>query len=412
LENYKAIANLITKYRKATLNDGEQRQLNEWLEQSEENKKLFKRLTDESYLAKLNAIDLDAKRKRFYRLFGKQTTLAIPTIRIGQLSVAAIFVVLVSGFVWISFFKEPESTVVTDIASPEKSKSEIKKPPPLDTYTPGKSEAVLSLDNGFRIGLDTVEDGPIGSVGNVELVKLKNGQIEFTPGAGRGMKVIAAHNSHVTVSTPRGGQYQLTLSDGSKVWLNASSEFRFPANLNEQERNVSLSGEAYFEVSRVQSSGDHRNKRFIVNVNAVKVYVIGTKFNIMSYGEENVMKTTLKQGTVVIFNGEEKEIITSGDQARIDKKGEISISKDVDVEEETAWKDKGIKLSNATLEQVIHQISRLYDIDILIDKETVFEKHMNYEIDGNTPLPKALYNVEKITKVGYKYQEGKVLFSN
>lgn len=413
MENYIEIADLIIRYREATINEHEQRQLDEWLAQSEENKELFNHLTDKSYRTILDTIDLDAEKREVFRLSREKIKWVMPVMPLDWRSVAAIIVVCVvlGAIGWKAFFGKSEATAVVNVGVDKRYLIQIKEPPPLYAYTPGKSKAVLSLDNGFKIGLDTAEDGLIGSVGNVDLVKLKNGHIEFAPNAGRTKKVIAAYNSRVTVYTPRGAQYQLTLSDGSSVWLNAATELKFPANLNEQERSVVLSGEAYFQVSKQRSPRDQTNKRFIVRVNEVKVYVIGTTFNIMSYKGEEVMKTTLKQGTVEITKGLEKEIITSGNQARIDSTGHISISKKVNVDDETAWKDKGVKLRNATLKQVLNQISRLYDVDIIVEKSTAAQDDLSVDIPGNTALPDALDAVRTISYLNYKYEGGKVKFS-
>src|SRR5205085_10936617 len=139
---------------------------------------------------------------------------------------------------------------------------------------PGGNKAILTLANGQQIILDSAANGTLTSQGNTKVIKLDSGQLAYTA-TGASDEVL--YNS---ISTPRGGQYQIVLADGSKVWLNAASSLRFPASFYGNERNVELTGEGYFEITK------NAAKPFHVKVNDMQVEVLGTHFNINAYNDE------------------------------------------------------------------------------------------------------------------------------
>ena len=222
-----------------------------------------------------------------------------------------------------------------------------------DAISPGSNKAVLTLADGSTIVLDNVHNGTISTQGNVAVLKLNDGKLAYNT-------VNEAESGPVynSISTPRGGQYQLVLSDGSIVWLNAASSLRFPTGFNGGERKVELTGEAYFEVAKDAS------KPFRVEVNGMEVEVLGTHFNINSYEDESPIRTTLLEGSVKVNSGNHTVLLKPGQQAELGKRGTIEIKKDADVEEAVAWKNGKFQFDNTSIYSVMHQLSRWYDVDV------------------------------------------------
>jgi ferric-dicitrate binding protein FerR (iron transport regulator) len=163
------------------------------------------------------------------------------------------------------------------------------------------------------------------------------------------------------MSTPRGGNYQLNLSDGTKVWLNSSSTIKYPLVFQENERRVILTGEAYFEVAKNQS------KPFYVETENMTIHVLGTHFNVNAYKDEPSTKTTLLEGKVSVkLNNNKSALLKPGQQAETDMSlpGNIKVNNDIDLYSVTAWQRGLFEFRNADLSTIARQLSRWYNIDI------------------------------------------------
>lgn len=224
---------------------------------------------------------------------------------------------------------------------------------------PGGNRAILTLSNGANIQLDTAANGTLAREGASKIIKLSDGRLAYEGDNGK-----AAAVEYNTVSTPRGGQYQLILADGSKVWLNAASSISFPTAFTGGERNVTITGEAYFEVAH------NPEKPFIVQINSAmgtgaRVAVLGTHFNINAYDDEHVIKTTLLEGAVKVSNSNAATVIAPGQQASLrDMSGTISVAGNVDVEQVVAWKNGFFQFQNYTIQDIMRQLSRWYDVEV------------------------------------------------
>jgi ferric-dicitrate binding protein FerR (iron transport regulator) len=225
-------------------------------------------------------------------------------------------------------------------------------PLPATNILPGGDKAVLTLGDGTQIELDNAADGKLVDQSGIAVVNIK-GQLAYHV---EGQTPEVLYN---TVTTPRGGQYQVVLADGSKVWLNATSSLRFPTAFTGNERNVELTGEGYFEVAPDAS------RQFNVKVNDINVRVIGTHFNINSYSDEPAVKTTLLEGKVLISKGSRAVNLTAGQQAIV-AAGEntITVSRDFDQEGVMAWKNGYFHFEGANLQELLRQISRWYDVEV------------------------------------------------
>lgn len=223
---------------------------------------------------------------------------------------------------------------------------------------PGTNKAILTLADGSRISLTDAGNGQVAKQAGVIVTKTKNGGLIYqVTGDNQG----TARNN--TISTPRGGQYQLLLADGTKIWLNANSSLTFPTAFPGNTRKVKLSGEAYFEVAKDKS------KAFYVETDQTQVRVLGTHFNMMAYDDEKSEQTTLLEGSVEISKGTEKSLLKPGQQARTSASSQIRIHDLEDPERAIAWKNGYFLLEKSDLHGVMRQISRWYATDVVYQGE-------------------------------------------
>lgn len=211
---------------------------------------------------------------------------------------------------------------------------------------PGGNRAVLTLGNGQRIVLDSAANGTLFSQGGIQCVKLDSGSLAYKGGESDEVQV------H-TLSTPIGGQFRITLSDGTDVWLNAASALKFPSAFRGQNRSVEITGEAYFEVAH--------NKRmpFKVAFNGNEVEVLGTHFNVMAYPDEIKSKVTLLEGSVAVSNPSGRHILKPGMQAQVGST--ITISR-ANTEEAVAWKNGLFIFDNEDIHSIMRKLARWYNV--------------------------------------------------
>ncbi|MBB6109972.1 FecR family protein [Mucilaginibacter lappiensis] len=229
----------------------------------------------------------------------------------------------------------------------------IKKNP----IKPGANTAILTLANGISIALDKVGNGVVAKAGNTAIRKMKNGLLAYTTTTGdnKGAIVTDALN---TITIPRGGQYTITLPDGTSVWLNSQSSLTFPVAFKGSERRVSLTGEAYFEVAK------NRQMPFIVHTGNADVKVLGTHFNVKAYQEDNAVKTTLLEGSVSLSNSSSSALLVPGEQGIAEAAGGKITQKKVNINQVMAWKSGYFIFREDDIHDIMKQISRWYDVDV------------------------------------------------
>lgn len=218
---------------------------------------------------------------------------------------------------------------------------------------PGGNKAVLTLSNGEKISLTDAADGNIANQANVSITKTADGQLIYTIHDSKDTSLPPKYN---TVETPNGGQFHIVLPDGTKVWLNAASSLRFPTYFAGKERKVELTGEGYFEVSKNQKMP------FLVKTNKQDVEVLGTHFNVNAYADEEVIKTTLIEGSVKVKTSFATQILRPGQQSLLDGNS-LSVA-EVDTDVATAWKNGQFMFNDEHIEAIMRQISRWYNVDI------------------------------------------------
>lgn len=227
---------------------------------------------------------------------------------------------------------------------------------------PGGNKAYLILSDGKRIDLSDQSEGEIARQAGIIITKSTDGQIvyHFNGKQKSGNRNQTAYN---TIVTPNGGQYNLSLPDGSKVWLNAATEIKFPASFhNLKERRIELNGEAYFEIAKDKS------KPFLVATEKQLVTVLGTQFNVNSYADESSTKTTLLEGSVKIVSNNSSKVLKPGEQAEVTDK--INITR-VNANSAMSWKEGYFNFDDESLESVMKKISRWYDVEVTYQDNTV-----------------------------------------
>jgi len=255
---------------------------------------------------------------------------------------AAILLFILPGIYFLKTSK-PKSAVLTA----------THKPKQIDVQ-PGGNKAILTLGDGSQIVLDSARNGLLAHQGNTKVMKSANGHIAYnTTATGNAAPI------YNTMTTPRGGKYDLQLSDGTKVWLNASSSISYPITFSGTERRVSITGEVYFEVAK------NKAMPFKINVNGQEdVQVLGTHFNIMAYNDEASIKTTLLEGSVKIVKNKMSGMLKPGQQAQLTTDGKLSITDDADINAVMAWKNGQTLFVNEDIKTIMRRVSRWYDIDV------------------------------------------------
>ena len=232
---------------------------------------------------------------------------------------------------------------------------------PVADITPGYSQATLTLSDGRMIDLSSGQDGII--IGD-DGITYADGTEVLSPEPG---KSVRPEDSH-TISTPKGGQYQVILPDGTRVWLNAASKLTYPSNFAGDSRRVELTGEAYFSVAQSSGGNDSRHPPFVVRTNSADVRVLGTEFNINAYEDEHSVKTTLVNGAVQVMLPGDRHAETTAERLYPGQQAEVRDGKILvrvsDVEAETSWKRGRFDFQDKTLEVVLRQLARWYNLEI------------------------------------------------
>ena len=262
---------------------------------------------------------------------------------------------------------------------------------------PGSNNAILTLADGHIITLDSAVNGKLAQQGNTKVIKL-NGQISYLhTGSAQGDETTLLN----TISTARGNQYQLILPDGSKVWLNAASSLRFPTSFSGKERRVEVTGEAYFEIAKNPAMP------FKVQAGNGEIDVLGTHFNVNAYTDEASVKTTLLEGAVVVKKETARQLLAPGQQAGFSPKGTITLSENVDVARETAWKDGFFWFNNTDLHTLMRQVSRWYDVEVEFQGK-ITDDGFTGKIPRNLPLSKLL-NVLEQSELHFKIEGKRII---
>lgn len=266
---------------------------------------------------------------------------------------------------------------------------------PAAKIAPGSNKAVLTLADGSEIQLDSSGNQVIrqGSAS----IRQAGGQLQYTAGTG------TAINSYNTLTIPRGGQFQVTLPDGSRVWLNSASVLRYPVSFPGKERTVELQGQGYFEIAADAS------RPFNVKVNDMEVQVLGTHFDIMAYPDENSINTTLLQGAVKVVRGKKSVVLMPGQQAVAASAGHSINVRDADTDNVIAWKSGLFVFNNTDLGTILREIARWYDVEIVDNTTGNNQERFGGSISRQQDLSAVLHLLEAGGNCHFRIEGRKII---
>jgi ferric-dicitrate binding protein FerR (iron transport regulator) len=299
---------------------------------------------------------------------------------------AAAIIISISliGAAYLLFFNKPKQEIAT--IQYQKFESDI--------TPPANAKAVLTLADGSKINLDSMSNGTLAVQGKTNVVKQADGLIAYE---GAATKTIGYN----TLTVPKGSKpMKLLLVDGSRVWLNVASSITYPTAFTGKERRVSVSGEAYFEIAHDAS------KPFVVRNGSMDVQVLGTHFNVNTFeDDDNNIKVTLLEGAVKINNGDSKAFLKPGQQALVSNK--VKVVDDVDLDKVMAWKNGYFQFDKASLQSVLKQVSRWYDVEVIYQGKNRPREFIG-EIERDLSLSEVL-KILKINNVNFTIEEKKLI---
>jgi ferric-dicitrate binding protein FerR (iron transport regulator) len=303
------------------------------------------------------------------------------------MAAAAILIVTTGSFLFTRFNKTgPEQVYSRNTSSAGR-------------ISAGSNKALLTLANGKKIVLNDATAALTITQGRIRVRKQQNGVLlyETVPAAGNEQNETIGYN---TISTPRGGQYQIILPDGTKVWLNAASSLKYPTGFTGKERLVELTGEGYFEVAK------NKHMPFKVKFNGEMVEVLGTHFDIMAYTEEGETRTTLLEGSVKISKGLVNKILIPGQQTiSLNHQSDFMI-RHADTTSVLAWKEGIFSLQNTSIHQIMRQVARWYDVDVVYkaNAKDLEDKIYGGRVSRSNQLTDLLRNLELTGTIHFKIE--------
>lgn len=269
---------------------------------------------------------------------------------------------------------------------------------------PGTNQATLTLANGHKIILTTHLNGTVAQQGNT-VVKVNNGKaISYTA---TDKPISGGEVAYNTLSTARGQQspYPLILADGTKVWLDAASTITFPTAFNGKERFVTVTGEAYFEVTH------NAAQPFKVKVKQQTIEDIGTMFNVSAYDDETTLKTTLVEGSIKVSNHKHEVILKPGQQAEQSADRNDIVLHTVNVDDIMAWKNNYFSFDGDNLESILRKVSRWYDVDIVYENTSVKHKFFGGTVSRFSNVSSVLKTIELTRAAHFKLEGRKIIVS-
>ncbi len=383
------ISYLLEVYSNRKATPAEEEELFEWAKKGNEQpfkKHIEKLLSDYNSNELVPAVEWE---RMYERIMEEKASLHVhPKARkmiwVRSAAAAIVLFLLGTAYYYIAGHKQPQKVSV------------FQQTKTIDIAAPNSVNAVLTLSNGEKIILDSTGNGVVAMEGTVNVIKLPNGELAY-----EGSSENIEYN---TLSNPRGSKViSLVLADGSKVWLNAASTFKYPTAFVGNERKVEVSGEAYFEVSH------NAAMPFIVSKGETSIRVLGTHFNVNAYDDESSVNVTLLEGSVKVVKGNEDVLISPGQQAEVSNNIPPSNPIEVhtaDIDETMAWKNGLFSYKGADIETIMRQVSRWYNVDVVIEKPV--KEKFYAQVSRNTDVSNLLKMLEATKAVHFKI-EGKMI---
>ena len=384
------IARLIAGKIMDTLQGEEEEELSEWLHKSRENQAVFDHINNtdhfNTWVDVKKSADTDAAWKKLYQLVQRENK-RFQYLRILKYA-AGFFIPVVLAALLYLFIIKPDAG--NNLVQHEQ------------VIRPGNSKAVLLMDDGKQVILDSAEELLLVEKDGTS-IKKGEGLLNYeTPVTTPPSKTL-----YNTIYIPRGGEYNLVLSDGTQIYLNSMSKLKYPVQFQGDTREVELSGEAYFKV--VPSS-----RPFLVRAKGLVTEVLGTEFNVHAYDDKNEVVTTLVEGSIKLgLNGAEgiSRILEPDDQA-VWNSGNRNIEvKKVDVLLYTAWKDGEINFNNERLEDIMTTLTRWYSAEVFYMNPSVKELRFSGSLDRYGDILQILDIIKSTNKVTIEMNKTTILFS-
>ncbi|WP_286709944.1 MULTISPECIES: FecR family protein [Sphingobacterium] len=378
-ENSGHISQLLQKFLFGQLTDVEKLQFEEWLQANDQNRQLLESFRKAKNIEQDLAVvkQLDAN-KAWEKLNNKDKK----TNHKWFIGIAASLLLLVSFFyLWKSYHLRTDDTINTSASYLTQD------------VEPARSGAILQLSNGEKIALNDKTSKTYDSnktfVGNGRELVIKNNKSQ--------------HESSLnSLIVPRASFYKITLSDGTRVWVNAQSNLKFPAQFSENERRVSLEGEAYFEVA-------HDSKKpFFVESKAGEIKVLGTHFNVFAYHDD--IRATLVEGKVEVRQHENKLELNPGEFASLSKNNMIKGR--ADIQQDLAWHHNEFYFKKETIVNIAHQLSRWYDLDVKFRGNVQLSKEYSGSIQRDVKLSQALEMLSYVSDLRFEVRGKELIIEN
>lgn len=346
---------LTDRYVKKIITPEELAELEEWLQRDPVNRKRFEqRIKPENIWKALTGLKegemaRERRRKEMLPYFGE----GIPAIPLHKgrrwqwYAVSAASLLIVAATLWLLLDRHPVHPSAENTHLP--------------VIPAGGNKAILQLADGSRIDLSSAAKGTLAKQGNSQVIKQDSGRLSYSHL--KGTETAVTYNM---VFTPKGGTYQVVLPDNTAVWLNAESSLRFPTSFTGAERQVELTGEAYFEVAK------NKAMPFIVKAgDKINIRVLGTHFDVRDYGDESSARATLLEGSIALQAGTDFVTLKPGEQASVTNTVTVS---DVDTDDAVAWKDGFFVFNRADIETIMHEIRRWFNVKVVYQGEKTDRK--------------------------------------
>lgn len=372
---------LLEKYKSGTISEEELAMLESWYLQEVKSDKSYEGLAEQLKLMDNNVSALLRSETRRKNTYWKKIAAA-----------ACLLVTMAAGF-WFYNSKSPEANA--EIAGVTATKTDVE---------PGKKAATLTLSNGKKIKLSDALKGKLAEEAGIRITKTADGQILYDI-LGTSADQTGKSSGLNTLSTTNGESYSVRLPDGSLVVLNAASSLTYATNLNQLPiRSVALEGEAYFEIAK------DKKRPFIVKTAMQEVAVLGTHFNINSYSNEPLIKTTLIEGRVKVMPENRTEgavVLRPGEQASLGASTQLRVST-VDTEEVLAWKNGYFLFNDEEIGSILKKVARWYDVEIVYESAVSTER-FNGMISRDKNLSQLIKMLERTDVIKFKIEGRRVI---
>lgn len=391
MKNYLNIPELIFKKISESISDDELRELTTWINLNDENKQIYDDVLNQENIKKtLNKyFKYDIKKawiKTEERLIPKNANFIFLTNKILRYAAILAIPILIGGYLIYQ-------TTIYDNTKVTQTNIEL-------LFKPGNQKAILTLSSGEEVGVGKYKQA--NNIRISESTEVIDTNYTLVYDKINSTTVDLEYNN---LKTPKGGEYSLVLADGSKVWLNADSELKYPVSFSTSERKVFINGEAYFEITK------NKDKPFIVQTNSYDIQVLGTTFNVMSYSDEQQIVTTLVEGSVKIIASEKENsvYITPGQQAVLhENSAKIEIT-DVDTYQYTSWKDGLFVFKSEQLGSITKKFSRWYNCEIQFTDSELENTKFTGTLRKDTGLGEILNVISQTCQIDFTINENNVL---